>query len=197
MRTAVRWALMVASTAVGGALGDELFHHRRGVLEYPDGRQPPWVLGLFAASGVGAVLMYRLVARFLPENPTPPDADTLLHDAAWAFASWLLSGLLVRHGLVDLLVLVGLFAARVPWRRAPASLANAAALAILGPIVEAVLVRLHLFDYAAGVRVELVGIPYWLPALYLHMAFAGETVSRLIGHEGTGPVRANLSERAA
>jgi hypothetical protein len=171
MWTPRRFAIAFLAGAAGGLAGDYFCHVRTGVLSYPDPGpwgQPWWVgpqfgawlLVLLTAAGPFAAVASRRVALRMPR-----DAIT---GAIWFAAAYGVTGLFRDHPRALLAGMLVAFAARLAVREDRVPLLAWSLLVAAGGVAwEALISGLGLFHYA---QPDLVGVPIWLPAIYLHGA---------------------------
>jgi hypothetical protein len=175
----VRLLTLFLLGAILGTLGDSM-HVAAGVLGYPAptllGEKPwvPLIMGIGFINLVEGQAFWRARwPRVTPgkgESATTPGAVL----AAAAFlAAWAATALFWRHPRLLTLALVALYCAW-PGALQPRVLLSALITAALGPGVEATLSFAGGFDYYTGHL--FLGVPLWLPALYLHAAMAGRFV---------------------
>lgn len=158
-------ALFVAG-GIGLALCDQI-HVQAGVLDYETGGffgQAWWVPLQF---GVGALAIVAGAAPFA-RGRTKPGAAAFLTGTLWFVAAYAASGLFDAHPYALAAAFVVTWALRVALARQPASLvAYSLLLAAAGTGAEAILSAAGTFAYA---NPDLLGVPIWLPGLYLHGA---------------------------
>lgn len=156
--------------AVTGAL----YYAHPTPLLYP---QAFWVPLLFAAASLFTVAASAPVLRRLGADAAPPPtarevaADAIGFITAYAYTSWGQSS-----PTVCLLVLGGFFIARaLPRRRwiVPYALL----VAVGGTLFEAALSSTGAFHYRAP---DLLGVPRWLPGIYLHVALLAAPLTALM-----------------
>ena len=158
-------AVAVVGAAVGTAL-DQL-HVRGGAETYAHpsfAGQAWWVppeFGLAYAAGVyGVTILGR-------PRPDAGSARRLLGETLWLAAVYSLTALIPERTFLLVSIMVVLAVVRLPTlaalvRRNPAP---AALLVAGGPLLEAILSGADLFSYATS---DFLGLPAWLPLLYLH-----------------------------
>ena len=154
--------------AVVGTLLDQI-HVRSGVLAYAHPvlfGQAAWVPVVFGSGGLLLVNGQRFLL-VLAGGDGEPAARSLATPALLFVGAYLLTGLGAERPLLVLGLLVAVWVARLA--RAPGrDLALAgAAFALGGPLYEAMLSATGAFAYR---RPGALGVPCWLPALYLHAA---------------------------
>jgi hypothetical protein len=173
----MRWALLAIVGAVLCTLGDHL-HATHGVLTYPHvwwWDQAWWVLPLFA----GASLTCVGSARWFWSLGGPhgmPDARSLLADGVGFFAAYAYTSFApADRPNVTLAVLVIAFLVRMVGERRPTWLfCYCVLLAIGGACFESALSSTGAFAY---VHPDLLRVPRWLPAIYLHAGILAGSLS--------------------
>ena len=161
--------------AVGSTLGTALdaIHSHFGALSYPSPlffQAAAWVPLLFSGA-YGAAIARPLLAR---GEPPPPLWKVVLGMGLFIGAYWLTVvpwPWLVRTAILIAIFLVGFWICDRTW----IGLGIAVMTAIGGPVVEIVLVRSGAFVHH---EVHLLGIPGWLPFLYLTAAVGLSGLSR-------------------
>jgi hypothetical protein len=157
-------ALFVAGAIVGTLL--DRIHVAAGVLWYTHpalAGQAVWVPLTF---GVGALLLMSGHLIFPPhERPAAP--ATLAAPALGLLLAYLATAALADRALLLTLVLLVAWIVRVLRDPTADKLAVAIAFALGGPIFEAMLSATGGFFYR---QPDLLGVPVWLPALYLHVS---------------------------
>ena len=161
----------VVAVLFGGALcfvGDHL-HVTHGVLSYSHPvlwNQAWWVPLLFMVATAAALVSARGLRRAFGGRPFgthPMIADALGFGTAYAFTAY-------AHTLPDVVlwVLVLAWLARVLGGVPAWLVVYSLGAALAGPAVEAGVSRLGVFHYT---HPDFLGVPKWLPALYLHVGF--------------------------
>ena len=125
--------------------------------------QAAWVPLVF---GAGALLLMSGHLIFPPDEPQAAPA-TLVAPAVGLLVAYLATAVLTDRPLVLALGLVTAWVVRVLRDPTRDKLAVATAFALGGPLFEATLSATGGFFYR---RPDLLGIPIWLPALYLHVS---------------------------
>jgi len=157
-------ALFVAGAVVGTLL--DRIHVAAGVLWYARpvlAGQAVWVPLVF---GVGALLLMSGHVIFPPpERPATP--ATLVVPALGLLLAYLATAALADRPFTLALVLVIAWLVRVLREPTADKLAVATAFGLGGPFFEAALSATGGFFYR---RPDILGVPVWLPALYLHVS---------------------------
>lgn len=164
-----RLALYVALVAGLLTVCDWACHVRQGVLSYgapivgellPGQPTPAVYLLFFTCAALGVAIGWpRLRLR-----PAPGPAKTLLHVVVFV-ATYYASGLFADHPLGFALACVGVWQAQVALNERRGELIAASLLlALAGTLIEALVASTGFFAYA---RPDLLGVPIWLPGLYL------------------------------
>lgn len=169
MSPLARWGLLaLAGSAITAC--DHL-HVLGGVLWYPHVAfwgQAWWVPLLFAGAAVVLIAGARQLAAWLADPAERPPAprevagDAIAFVCAYAFTAFAASS----PNLVAW-VLVGFWLARVVHGRPAWQIGLSVATAIGGALFEGALSATGAFYYNEP---DFVGVPRWLPALYLHVA---------------------------
>jgi hypothetical protein len=138
-----------------------------GVLDYETGGffgQAWWVPLQF---GVASLAIVAGAAPFARRRAEPQAAD-FATGTLWFVGAYAATGIFDAHPTTLAVALLATWAARVAFARQPASLvAYSLLLAAAGTGAEAILSAAGTFDYA---NPDLLGVPIWLPGLYLHGA---------------------------
>lgn len=180
-RTAAYALGTIAFTTAWFLTGDHFFHVRNGILDYNwapmvDG-QSVWVAAFFLGGAIALWAIHWPIAGAWDREPAPGWASI-----AWSFV--VLTGLYFASGQLGnthptalLLGASGLWVVRVlvEERRHRAVLVFASVIAGLGAFVEGLSSMAGLFDYADP---DLLGVPFWLVACYLHAPFALLAIAR-------------------
>jgi len=176
-----KWGAVALAGAIVCTVCDHL-HVVTGVLSYPHVSfwgQAWWVPLLFACAAMvivsGAWTTRKLLGgrALLPPTAGEIAADGVAFVTAYAFTAY-------ANPLPNVVaaVLFGWWLARV-LRNAPAWLiAYSLATAIGGTLFEASWSALGFFHYNAP---DFLGVPRWLPGIYLHVAFLTASLERLVG----------------
>ncbi|MFZ5476083.1 MAG: hypothetical protein ACOZNI_04855 [Myxococcota bacterium] len=165
------WALIFLFGGLAATLGD-LNHVRWGVLAYPGGGQPLWVMGLMGSASVGMVAAH----RGLPVREAPLAWGAVLPPATAFFAFYFLTGPLAPHPIALTTILAVAFLARSRGEPATVWLSPLGA-AIGGPLFEAALSSTGAFSYLCP---RTFSVPTWLPFLYLHAGLAARAIARAL-----------------
>lgn len=183
--TWLRWAAAVAAGSVMCTLCDQV-HVRTGVIAYrvpAVAGQAVWVPAVFLLAAFGGLAQWWLLARLDPSvahdlRSGSKDAwgtREAVFSAAWLVAVYGSSGFVQSSPHLAFAVYVGLFMLRAWSLRAPGVITHALLFAVAGTGFEAALSSTGAFWYT---RPELLGVPVWLPGLYLHGAFVARAVMR-------------------
>ena len=176
--TASRWIVAASVGGVACFVGDH-GHVAAGVLAYPEVAfwgQAWWVLPLFVAASALALVGVRAVHPGGRDAPGDPVRQAVADGTAFLAAYGLTAA---AQGHPDLLVvaLVGLWLLRVH-RGMPRRLAAFCLLsALVGTSWEAMWSGIGRFHY---LHPDLLGVPRWLPALYLHAALVADSARRVV-----------------
>ena len=161
-------ALLSLTGAVVGTLGDQI-HVQSGVLWYRHpalGGQSVWVPFLFGTAGVGLVHAHRLFLRPKPGEPAPPARSLVVPGLIFA-AAYLATGIGRSRPLLVAAALTVAWMIRLLLHPAGDKVAAGLAFAAGGPLFEAALSATGAFSYR---HPDMLGVPVWLPALYLHLS---------------------------
>lgn len=169
---------LLAMAVVGslvGTLGDRV-QTFSGVLRYPASTwqwqdEAWWVPLLFASVGPLGLGGHRAMRRAFGEPPVPRSRGDLVLATVLIALAYVATGVLAAHPLTLLAVLAAAFVVRAALARSRALLAAAAIFAAGGALVEPALVATGAFEYS--VPVSPLGIPWWLPGLYVHVTASG------------------------
>ncbi len=178
----MRWIRAAAVLALlGGTLGVALdaMHVASGTTFYT---HPSvfgvawWTFPLFASAAAAIGLSPPAIEHILSRTPKPPATLVSLAGMSLFVLAYLTS--CVIHGALGAFVLLCI--AGVLWflvDRRPLGIAHAIATAIGGFIVEAALVHAGLFVHTDG---AILGIPLWLPCLYLSASLGVSSLARVL-----------------
>lgn len=161
---------MAGAGALAGTLGDR-FHTANDVLRYP---QPVWqqeawfVPFLFAAAGIAMGVGHRWMRGTIGASPCERRTPALVGGLLLFWACYVPTAVLSHAPLLISVLLVVAFIPRAWLGRSRVDVVHVVATALIGTAVEIILIRRGYFEYLAP-STEL-GVPYWLPALYLHGA---------------------------
>lgn len=159
-------------------------HVRTATLGYPHAvlfGQDWWVLPNFMLGVIPALALYPWVARAMGEG-----ADLAWREGAWrgvAVSLVLLSvvyassGVFNQHPRVLLVAMLAFYALRMGYEGSRSLLVVSVLMAIGGSSIEASLCALGKFYYRVP---DGMGVPMWLPGVYLHGAFALRAVMRAV-----------------
>lgn len=158
-----------------------------GILDYPTvgpGNHPWWVFPQLGFAGVGVVLVYRFLSRWVlkkSEHPGEDHAAAVIIGAAWFLAAHL-GGLFygVPYPKQFLAVLLGVWVlrvlyARLPFRELLLVIGYSLLVAVAGVGGEVLASRMGLMHYPDG---PLYGVPLWLPGLWLQAALWARAMAR-------------------
>ena len=166
MFTPGRILALFAAGGIGLALCDQI-HVQAGVLDYDTGGffgQAWWVPLQFGLAAVAIVAGAAPFAR----GRAKPGTVAFLTGTLWFVAAYAASGLFDAHPYALAAAFVVTWALRVAFARQPSSLvAFSLLLAAAGTGAEAILSAAGTFAYT---NPDLLGVPIWLPGLYLHGA---------------------------
>jgi hypothetical protein len=190
MFTLGRILALFAAGGIGLALCDQI-HVQSGVLDYDTGGyfgQAWWVPLQF---GVAALAIVAGAAPFARGRAQPKLID-FVTGTAWFVAAYAASGLFDAYPNALAVAFVLTWALRVALAPQPASLvAYSLLLAAAGTAAEAALSAAGTFAYA---NPDLLGVPIWLPGLYLHGAPLALALSRALSEpRGTRSTAAGTS----
>ncbi len=164
MRLVLRLAVVFALGAVLGTALDHL-HVAGGVLGYPDPRilgHAAWAPPVF---GLAAVAFSSLALVLSRAEPRPPSWRVVAADAGLFVAAYGATAAVPAHSATLLAGLGIAWVSRAIAGRDPAwRLGHALACAALGVAAEAALVAAGAFRHH---HPDVLGLPAWLPALYL------------------------------
>jgi len=164
-------SLVGALLGAGASLVGDHLHVTQGVLSYPHVAcwgQAWWVFPLFFGATFALFATARRVHPGAAERPAvsvrAAAGDFLGFFTAYAFTAF-------ASSMPDLVlwVLVGAWGARVLGGMPPRQVVLCLVIAIGGTSWEAMWSGLGMFSYS---HPDLLGVPRWLPALYLHAAVA-------------------------
>lgn len=163
--------------AVLGTVGD-LMHVSGGVLGYPGATlfgEKPWVPLLMGASTLSLVVSHALLRARWREPAGGVSTVQALAGGAAFLAAWGATAVFWRTPNA---LALGLALAYALWPGALRLRAFLFALSVaaVGPVIEATLSFVGGFSYFTGHLA--LGVPLWLPALYLHAAMALASIER-------------------
>jgi hypothetical protein len=167
---------LVPVGAVGGTLGDQI-HVQFGVLAYAHPHpwmygQASWVPLLFGGAAPFMVYGHALTDR---RGGEPARRLAVLAPTVVFFAAYFATGLFASWPRALAAGLALAWAARVALRPSLDRLLAGAGFALAGPLVERAVSATGGFAYA---RADLLGVPVWLPALYLHLSLLTRHIYR-------------------
>ncbi|MEK6606893.1 MAG: hypothetical protein AABZ30_04455 [Myxococcota bacterium] len=170
---------------VGAILGTacDQIHVQFGVLWYPRPfmlGQAWWVPPLFGGAGIALSYGPALILRALPAAPPParPGREIAIAGASFV-AAYFATGVFSAHPLALAAGLAAAWAARLvrlDRREAVGALVVSLTAAAAGSLFEAALSSTGAFFYH---RPDALGVPIWLPSLYLHVALLGRAIARV------------------
>lgn len=168
--------LFLVGAFVGTLL--DMIHVKSGVLYYPKPFYPWgqawWVPLLFGVAAIVLVRGYRIVADLAGARDPSPSSGSLTNAAIGFVLAYAATGIFHQQ---ELLLLVGLIVAWSLHQRAHPGQGTgpyAIAVAIGGSLFESFLSSTGAFYYTEP---DLLGIPIWLPALYLHAALLTRAIA--------------------
>jgi hypothetical protein len=177
---------LFAVGAVVGTLGDRI-HTHYGVLGYPrvvafgEAWFVPFLMG---GAGIALVSGQALVRRALslPAARATGDGRAVVTAFAWFACAYFASGVFQNYPVALTVAFVGAFLGRAlgrvdaPGPRGSAALfAGALLTAVGGSLFESALSATGAFAYAMP---DALGVPIWLPGLYLHAAMLARAIDR-------------------
>jgi hypothetical protein len=178
------WAI-VAAAGAACTVGDHL-HVITGVLSYPHPvfwQEAWWVPLLFAVAALAIVAVTRPIRTTLGGRAEPASVrrvagDSIAFMAAYAFTAY-------GHTLpnVVLVVLAAAWLARIVGGAPAWVVIYSLMVAAGGMLFEAGWSKLGFFHYLVP---DFIGVPRWLPALYLHVAFLTASIARLVERSSLG-----------
>ena len=150
--------------------GADQIHVRAGVLSYPRPSeilpgQPLWVPLLFGAAGAVLPMLNAALLRLTPRSASRGSVRAVASASLWFFAAYASTALLQSAPLLLGLALVLVWAGRVALGPAMDKVLAGPLLALVGSLFEAGLSSTGAFQYR---RPDVLLVPVWLPALYLH-----------------------------
>ncbi len=175
-----RWFVVALAGGAVCLVGDHL-HVMQGVLFYPHPvlwDQAWWVLPEFFLATLALLAVVRTIyPRQTLEREAPTRAaiaDFFAFFTAYAFTAF-------SHAMptLVLLVLAGFWVARVARDPRPGLILFCLLVAVAGPCFEAAWSALGMFAYRDP---DIIGVPRWLPFLYLHAAVAASSARRAIDY---------------
>lgn len=154
-----------------GTLADQL-HVQSKVLSYRHPcralfGQAPWVPLLFGTSGLTLTAGHAALLRFTGERAPRATLAQLARSLLWFLAAYASTAAHQRRPRRLALVLSSLWLARVLAAPTTGKLVFGPLLAMAGPLFESWFSSTGSFRYR---RPDRMGVPLWLPALYLHAA---------------------------
>ena len=170
-----RSLLLMLAGGTLGALCDHC-HVWGGVLAYPGGRidgQAWWVIPLFAGAALAVAQAPLIVARLLKRELQPLTSSRALIYGFLFFAAYASTAIFSAWPTTLLVVLGLLYVPVLVVERSRVLIVATALTAIVGSLFEAALSATGAFYYT---QPDFLGIPRWLPALYLWAALAGRVM---------------------
>ncbi len=171
--------LPLALMAAALATFCDAIHAHTGTLVYPDPwlfKQAVWVFPLFFLTFITMAAGYFWITKLLPgtiphERSTVPGTFDACIEAMISFGLvYLLSGFGNREPMLLSFIFYGAFFLRLAFTYEKLFLFGLAlVLAVSGMLAEGALAEFELVHYR---RPEIVNVPFWLGALYMHGAFA-------------------------
>lgn len=165
---------------VGAVMGTllDLIHVQSGVLYYASpfypGGQAFWVPLLFGAAALVLVRGYRSFAEFLGVRDPIASTNSLTEAALGFVAAYAATGLFHEHELLLTAALVVSWAWHQKRHPGEGGVPYAVGLAIAGSFFEAALSSTGAFSYTSP---DLLGVPVWLFALYLHASILTRAIA--------------------
>jgi hypothetical protein len=148
-----------------GVVCDQI-HVQFAVLQYsnPDLLGQPWWVGL--QYGLGAVIGCVVAWAFVPAATAARLGKALMRMSLWFFGAYLTSGLLGDHpGILGVLLYGSWIGRMISLYKDWTVIVFSIALAIVGTLYEILLSGSNTYTYLGA---QLLGVPIWLPGLYLH-----------------------------
>ena len=175
-RLGAQAAVFVAGAVVGVTF--DRLHVVSGVLCYARpvlAGQAVWVPLLFGTGGLILVNGHRLFLRRPP--PVPPPPSSLVAPALAFAAAYVATALWSDHPRLLAAGLALAWIARIAGRPTADRIAAGLAVAVGGPLVEAAVSATGGFFYT---HPDYLGVPIWLPALYLHVSLFTRQIDLLM-----------------
>jgi hypothetical protein len=129
--------------------------------------QASWVPLLFGAGGLLLVAGHEVLLRVTREQAPRASRAHLASSVVWSFAAYASTAVFWSAPLRLTLALVVAWAVRVAFAPTREKLLAGLVYAIAGPLFESVLSSTGAFHYQ---HPDLLLVPAWLPALYLHVS---------------------------
>jgi hypothetical protein len=174
----MRLLLAFLTGAIAGTALDRI-HTYWGVTVQPDPLlwgESWWVPLVFGGAGILVIYTPRWIRRALHAPAAPGSTANLLAAFAWFTAVYFASGIWKDHPVCLLAAFTATWVARGFVRRSAVFWLIGVAAAILGPATEHLMTQvLHWYTFPDG---HVLGLPLWLPGLYLHAAAFGDAVDR-------------------
>jgi hypothetical protein len=198
MKFSPRELLVMAAIGCSvGTLGDRL-HTLSGVLRYPN---PIWqdeawfVPPEFALAGIALGLGHRSLREMLGVAPRAPSWTEHVLGIVLAALAYIATAT-VKDPRWIASILYGAFVARAVLGRSRSVVLYALLAATVGTATEATLVKMSVFEYCVPGR-ETLGVPYWLPGVYLHAALFSAGMDDGLFCQVCGPSAAPTSATTA
>lgn len=165
--TLFRAAVLFFGGGIFVTMGDKV-HVKFGVLSQNDQSffgQAWWVWPVFGVMCVGLLPGYAIVRGLFRKPPTQKSLGGLLSSALVFFAAYAITGPYAHETLLLSVALPLAWIPRVAARRRTEAVVFSLILAVMGPVTESVFSLLGFFAYAEP---DILGVPFWLPGIYLH-----------------------------
>jgi hypothetical protein len=156
--------LFVLGSIVG--LDCDQIHVQFAVLRYsnPDFLGQPWWVG--PQYGLAAVIACLVAWVSIPATTAVRFGKALMRLSLWFFGAYLTTGLLADHAeLLAGLLFASWICRMIRLYRDWMVIVFSSALAIVGTLYEVLLTGANTFAYLGA---QVLGVPIWLPGLYLH-----------------------------
>jgi hypothetical protein len=173
------WLILALAGALVCTVCDHL-HVVTGVLHYRSPwvwQQAFWVPLLFAGASLLIVAGAGPVVTLLRVGEAPPSPREVAGDALQFVAAYAFTAYGSGEPTVVATVLSAWWLGRMVRERRPWMIPYSIAVAIGGTLFEATLSSTGAFTYRAP---DMLGVPRWLPALYLHVALLGGSLQLLL-----------------
>ncbi len=185
------WSRVALWAVLGAVVGTSLdaLHVLTGTLVYATtelGLQAWWVPPEFALAGVALGEGHHFLARRLGQRLPAASTAEVVRACLGLLLTYGASGFLKGVPHVALVLFVGGFVALLaatPTQARKTLAIHAVGTALSGPLVEATLCALGLFQYREAASPLVLGVPVWLPRIYLHAALATAALDRMLTGE--------------